>query len=212
MAMEKEERRVYIIPNNFKQGGYILNGQISKRNAVDGVILSAIGLFVSYLIPVADDARLSLTIFMVGIFGMWGFIGVNGIPVSTYLIDMVKWRRRCKKPYLFNTNSVSFISTAADVHLNETQMRDMVADVLDKVKNTFARETPEYVEGETFQFSEDPTLENLRFADEMKAEKDTAQSAPETPKVENTDAAPSSPSDEVLDIASIVDNIKLEDI
>lgn len=158
--------QIYHIPTNFKDAGYVFNGMIAVRNAIDAVVFGLIGFIIASLLPFSGDGALSGYILFVGIFGMIGFSGIRGIPVSVFLVDAFRWRGR-RKPYLYNHHGTSFSMTAAELMLTEPQFRNKIADALDKMKESMASRRTEYIEGETFQFAEDPELEALRYAEEQ---------------------------------------------
>ena len=89
--------------------------------------------------------------------------------------------------------------------LTEPQLRNRLADALDKMKESMASRRTEYIEGETFQFAEDPELEALRFAEEQLQE-----SIPEPDVPEPTDEKPEPPRE--VDFNQICENIVLRDI
>ncbi len=160
----------YKIPYNFKDSGYILNGQVAVRNAIDAVLMALLGIVIACLIPVKGYGKLSLFILLAGLFGVAGLIGVRGVPLSTFVLDFIHWRKRKKKPFLYNNHGETFTQSAADVALDTPALRDMVADVADTIKARFTEEKNEYIEGVTFEFTPDPELEALRYAEQAKEE------------------------------------------
>lgn len=162
--------KIYHIPTNFKDTGYVFKGMIATRNFIDGLILGLIGFLIASALPIKQGSRLSGYIFIVGFMVMLGISGIQGIPVSSYLFDFIQWIRR-KKPYLYNNHGASFNVTAAQVMMSEPQLRNTIADTIDRIKENMASRHMEYIEGETFQFAEDPELEALRFASEQDDDK-----------------------------------------
>lgn len=205
----QEKRKIYRIPANFRDGGYILNGMIAKRNAVDAVILGAIGAIIVWALPINKDAELSMYILFVGLFAMIGISGIKGVPVSTYLIDAYHWRKRRKMPYLYNTHSGAYSVSAADLMLSETSLRDTVSGVLDKIKDSMQSDKPDYIEGETFEFAADPELEMLRYAHEKnEEEKEKSQNTAPSNEPDQTE---NTPAVREIDISDIIDNLMLTD-
>lgn len=199
--------QVYHIPTNFKDAGYVFNGMIAVRNAIDAVVFALIGFLIASLLPFSDDGALSGYILIIGLFALIGFSGIRGIPVSVFLVDAIRWRNR-RKPYLYNHHGTSFSMTAAEVMLTEPQLRNKIADALDKMKDSMASKRMEYIEGETFQFAEDPELEALRYAEEQLQE--GAITEKEVPDNLTENEEPQEKKD--LDFNKIYDNIVLQDI
>lgn len=158
--------QTYHIPNNFKDPGYIVNGMIAVRNAIDALAFALVGFLVASVLPFRGDGAVSGYILIIGLFAMAGFAGVQGVPVSTFLAYAIRWHGR-RKPYLYNHHGASFSMTAAEVMLTEPQLRNKLADALDRMKDSMASRKVDYIEGETFEFEDDPELEALRFAEEQ---------------------------------------------
>lgn len=160
------ERKIYKIPTNYKDSGYIFNGQISKRNALDAAVLGFIGYLIAELLPLNGEMAISGYIFFIGIFALVGIMGFQQIPISVYLSDLIHWRKRKKKPYFYNDNGGAYSVSAADMLINEPQFRDILADAIDSVRNSMAAKRPAFIEGKTFEFESDPELEALQAAQE----------------------------------------------
>lgn len=171
------ERRIYRIPTNYRDSGYIFNGQIAKRNAVDAAVLGFIGYMIANLLPLQGEMALSGYVLFIGLFAMIGIVGFQQIPISVYLADMIQWRKRRKKPYFYNDNGGAYTVSAADLLINEPQLRDILANAIDSVRNSMAAKRPEYIEGETFEFMVDPELEALQAAQERMLEEAAEKAA-----------------------------------
>lgn len=222
-------QRPYYIPSNFLESGYVLNGAVAIRNFVEGCVLAFLGFLVCKLLnlPSGVDAitwyiMLMFPPFMIGVYG------VSGDPLSVFLMDVYNWRKR-RRPYLYNNHNEAFSISAADLMLEEPQLRDMIADTIDRVRKNMAGEDIDYIEGETFKFAVDPEQEALRDAEERKAEEAAeAQDALEQKSAEVKEAAsrlkkakggkaPNPDSEKAsvagsLDVADIVNNIHLQDV
>lgn len=212
--------RIYQIPTNFQESGYMFNGMIAKRNALDALVLGAFGFLLATLLPLEGEMAISGYILCIGFFGMFGILGFKGLPISTYLIDLISWSKR-RKPYLYNYHGDAFSISAADLMLSEPQLRDALADALDHMKETMANRQPEYIEGETFEFVADPELEALKAAEERRLEEQAAAQTAEAEqkpekeepkKEEPKKAEPAAAPVGSLDIDEIVGNIVLHDI
>lgn len=162
-----EGPRRYYIPANFTNLGYFLGGRISKRSAADAALMAVVGFLISRLLPLSGDVQLSVTVFICGVFGLMGIVGIHGLPISTYLIAFFQWTRR-RKPKFYNNHSRIYSVSAAEVILTEQQLGDHVANVWKKMQGKFSGKKKAYIEGETFEFLPDPELETLEFMGEQR--------------------------------------------
>lgn len=160
-----DEQGRYKIPANFTNLGYFFNGRLAKRNAVDAVILIVIGILLCRLLPIPADASLSVTVFVAGLLGALGCAGIHGLPVSYYLVAFTKWLSR-RQPKFYNPNSGLYSVSAADIVLTEKQLGDYIATTVNKLRSHIGRLKPEYIEGENFEFLDDPELLALLDMDE----------------------------------------------
>lgn len=206
----EHKRKIYRIPSNFKDSGYILNGMIAVRNAIDAVWLGAIGYSIARTIPFGEGA-LTGHILLIGLFAVVGITGINEVPVSTFLADVFKWRSR-REPYIYNSHGRAYTVTAADVMLNTPGFRDTLADALDKAKATMQTKKMDYIEGETFRFAADPELEELSYAEERNQELQEEPEKKDSCPTQEVIEQPVPQNNDILDFQSIADNIVLHDI
>ena len=159
-------KKHFVIPTNFMETGYVFNGMFAIRNVVEGIILGILGFFICKIIPM-PDSEIAISYYIMIIFPLFmlGAVGVQGDPLSVFILDFFKWRKR-RKPYFYSNHGEAYTQEAADMLLEAPQLRDFIADAIDKTKAKFATEEIDYVEGETFRFAEDPEQEALRIAQE----------------------------------------------
>lgn len=200
----------YKIPVNFLEAGYVFRGLIPLRNAIDAAVFALIGYFVASIFAPKDFwDGIGWYIFFVFLFGYIGIIGIQGVPFSVYLFDLIQWLRR-RNPYLYNHHGAAYTASAADVMLEAPQIRDHIAAVVDAIREKLAPAPAPYVEGETFQFAEDPEMEYLKNA-ERAAEKEAENIANEAPAISSPEEYPDSDSSDTLDFDNIIENITLTD-
>lgn len=157
-------KKRFIIPANFMETGYLMNGAVPARNAVEAVILGLVGYFICQMLPIPEGTdAITYYILIIAPFALAGLYGVQGDPLSVFIMDYFKWRKR-RKPSFYNEHSEAYTQEAADLLMDTPQFRDMLADVLDKVRTKFAEEDIDYVEGKTFEFASDPEQEALKEA------------------------------------------------
>ena len=166
----------FVIPTNFMETGYIMNGAVSIRNAVEAGVLALLGFFVCRMLPLPGGFTDAITYYILicGPLGLVGLYGVQGDPLSVFVFDFIKWRRR-RKPSFYSEHGEAYTQEAADLLWEAPQMRDMLADAVDKMRSKMAAVEIDYVEGETFQFAADPERDALREAQREISEKREAE-------------------------------------
>ena len=200
--------KIFHIPLNYEQPGHVLNGMIPFRNFIDGLVLGIIGFFISSIFAPDNfwDA-ISWYILICGLLFMLGVIGIQGTPLSVYLFDFIRWTQR-RTPYFYNHHGTAYSSSAADVMLEAPQLRDHIASLVETVTEKLARKEVEYVEGETFQFAEDPELARLKNAEEEQ-EQEQETPAEEAPSADQASAEEQTATTSDLDFNGIIDNLSL---
>ena len=137
---EKIESRptIYYIPENFLGESRILNGQIRVRYLIDSIGLSAILALIiglPLLLFVFREATFNVKITVLVISVAPGFLagqfGYNGDPVSVFLTNVYRWRKK-RQIRLYQ-------------NVQEKRIERKNAEVL--------------VEGETFEFQYDPSID-----------------------------------------------------
>lgn len=166
----------YIIPHNFNKSGYVLNGMIETRKAVEAGCGAVIGFLICQILPLKNPVwSIIIHILLIGLLGVIGFIGVRGDPTSVFLRNYWRWRKIRKKPFIYNPNGEAFVGSPTELIFEERDAGDIIADALDAFKEKFKPEKPEYVEGKTFMFAADPTLARLRDLSEQRDERKAAE-------------------------------------
>lgn len=167
----------FIIPTNFMETGYVMNGAVSIRNAIEAGVMALLGVSFCKLLPIPGGTQaITYCILICGPLGLVGLYGVGGDPLSVFIIDFIKWRRR-RKPCFYSDHGEAYTQEAADLLRDAPQMRDMLADAVDKMRAHMASSDIDYVEGETFEFAVDPEQQALKDAQKELAEKREAELA-----------------------------------
>lgn len=163
----------YRIPVNIKKGGYILNGLLETRKAVEAVIGALLGFIICQLLPLKGIVLTIVVHFLVMVsFALIGLLGVRGEPFSVFFVNYIHWRKSRKNPFIYNPNGETFTDSPAKMIFEERDAGDALADALDAFKSKFAKNRPEYIEGKTFTFSDDPTVARLQEIEEYKKERE----------------------------------------
>lgn len=178
----------YRIPVNFNKGGYVLNGLVETRKAVEAVCGALLGLLICQILPLKNIVlSIVLHLLFIAGFAIVGFVGVRGEPFSVFFINYMRWRRIRRKPYIYNPNGETFSGSPTKMIFEEQDAGDALADVLDAMKAKFQKEKPEYIEGRTFRFQEDPLVERLRNIEEQKKEREEEEAREQQ---DQTDVSP----------------------
>ena len=201
------------IPCNYKEPGYVFKGMVPLRNFIDAVVLAFLGFLISSIFAPEDfwDA-ISWYILGAGFPAVFGIVGINSIPLSTYLLDVIMWSKR-RDPYFFNHHGSAYSSSAADVMLDTPQLRDHLASAYDFLQKKLTPKQIDFIEGETFQFADDPELAFLQNAEETEEEKEepkTMEPAKSTEPAEHP-AVDTTERTDALDFDKIIDGITLTD-
>lgn len=200
----------YNIPVNYNRSGYVLNGMVQTRKAVEAGVGALIGYIICNLLPLQGGIQsISYYILICGFFAMFGLAGIRGEPISTYFLNFCRWRKIRKKPYFYNPNGKAYSLSAADVMLESPDMRDKFADILDKMRSSLSSPEPEYIEGQTFRFAEDPLYERLDQAVEEKQKISPESSEAADKQSDNLIPDHTEQPENELNIEEIIDNIKL---
>lgn len=212
------EDQDYIIPLNYMDGGTTLNGMARKRNVFEGVIIALILLLIAFLLPIPDGSKVTVYVLVGGLGFLFGCHGINGDPVSSFIMDAFKWIGR-RSPYIYNNHGESFSVSAGELMLSRPQFGDALADMIDKMRERMAARRTEYIEGKTFRFAEDPELVALRNAEKRKNTQPAEKAKPAkatTKKAKKAKKAAAAPTSQPaatnnLDIDALLDNIVLQD-
>ena len=101
---ELDELATFFIPDNFISKGTLFGGMVKTRNFVEGVVLAiAIG-YPIFLLPIAIKIKCLLMVIPLGLL-ILGIVGVNGGPLSQFLLDFFKFKRTIHT-YLFDSEVI----------------------------------------------------------------------------------------------------------
>lgn len=182
--------KIYHIPVNFNKSGYVLNGLIETRKAVEAGCGALLGFLICQILPLNNIVvSIILHLFLMTTFAVIGFLGVRGDPFSVFFVNYLRWRSIRKHPFIYNPNGEVFSGSPTKMLFEEQDAGDYIADALDALRAKFAKESPEYIEGKTFRFAQDPTVARLRSIEEQrKAYSEEAAANPDEQSDINVDA------------------------
>lgn len=169
-------KKRFIIPMNFMESGYVLNGAVSLRNAIEAGVMALLGFWVCKLLPLPGGVdAIPYYIFIIAPIAMIGLYGIQGDPISVFVMNYVRWNRR-RKPYFYSGHSEAYTQEVVDYMHDSANFRDMIADAVDKMRKKMSSDDIDYIEGETFRFASDPVQEALKQAlADMNAQKEAKE-------------------------------------
>lgn len=164
--MEDDKPQIYNIPENFIDESRIINGMFKTRNFIEASVMGIIHALPSLFIPVStfQTRVLLIVIFAIPAFCM-GIAGFNGDPISTSAINAYKWIKS-RKIILYNLNTRALVKNPLNAMMERPQPSDKILDAWEHFNMAKKEKIAQrkYIEGETFEFAEDPELSKL-YAD-----------------------------------------------
>ena len=132
MAQQEETNSIYVIPENYIDSGYILNGEFRTRYFVEAVIVAVIFLVVAILLTknVSRNPRIVICTFVTAVPFFACLKGINGDPVSVFIKSSVHWLRH-KKLRRFNETPMPLSESPLDSELETETARDKVYNMME---------------------------------------------------------------------------------
>lgn len=168
MVVDTEPKERYIIPNNFIESGKVFGGQFKVRNVVEGIIMAIIVGLVALIIPAKSTAsRLSIELTLSLPFLLLGVVGINDDPLSTFLLNVRRWRKT-KTIMLYDNKVKPTTAQLVDMMLAEEAPAELLMKKIKKIQNKHkAKNAGEsHVEGIDFVFAEDRDLYRFKTPEE----------------------------------------------
>mgnify|MGYP000885822168 CR=1 FL=1 len=220
MAKEKMDEiiKTYPIPYNFIDESKMFGGMVKTRNFVEGCICAFIASLPVFAIPfISFNARVILFIIFVVPALVFGIIGINGDPISKFIVYYIKFR---KSRRIVSFNNKVKLHERIDVDaLSETELpRDKIIKLLNNLgaRREKAKEE-EITDAEDFIFDDD--LEEIRKKEEeakkmLKASTKYVQNiAPQTEFANTVDSFEENIIDnDINDSENDIQNDEMEDI
>lgn len=168
--------RRYTIPENFIDSGRCLHGMFKTRGLVEGLILGGIAALIAFLFPIKEiTTRIPVIICFAAPFFMLGVAGINGDPLSVFLLYAYTWFKT-KGIVLYNGNTRFLDESPLDKMMEQTDVRDKIFDIIDKRRKEKEKENAgkRFIEGVDFEFGKDEdalaVVVNPEFSDEDEVE------------------------------------------
>lgn len=182
MPKERKDEvfKSYLIPYNFIDESKMFGGMVKTRNFVEGCICGAIASIPVFIVPyIGLKARIIMFIVLVMPALVFGIIGINGDPISKFILYYIKFRK-AKRIVSFN-NRVKLHERGDVDALGEQELpRDKLLKLLNNLGARREKaEENEINDAEDFIFDDD--LEEIK-----KKEEETRRMLKETSKQNKT--------------------------
>ena len=94
VEISREERDVYLIPQNFVDTGTILGGTVKLRNAVEAAVLAVGSAVPLFYLPLAFNIRLMIVIAVSVPLGVFGVVGIGGDSLTQFAAHWFRFMKR----------------------------------------------------------------------------------------------------------------------
>lgn len=163
--MKTEEKiTTYVIPENFIEGGRVLNGMFKMRNFMEGAILGGGVALFSLLLPIESfSTRISVVLGLAMPFFLLGVMGINDDPLSVFLKNALTWRKG-KGIMLYNHTPQPRDAQAVDMMMAEPMARDRIISAYEAWGEKRKQEENQRRKKLRLEFEEDSELKKLKSA------------------------------------------------
>ena len=94
VEISREERDVYLIPQNFVDTGTILGGTVKLRNAVEAAVLAVGSAVPLFYLPLAFNIRLMIVIAVSVPLAVFGVVGFGGDSLTQFVAHWFRFMKR----------------------------------------------------------------------------------------------------------------------
>lgn len=161
---------VYIIPENFIEGGRILNGMFKTRNFIEAITLSLIVGVPLWMIQYPSVAA-KITVFSIFVLPVFmiAVAGINDSSLIEFVQQFLRWRKT-KRVMLYNGQVRSRAVRPADVIDAQEMPKDKLVQAIDdwKKKRKSQNQQTSLVEGVDFVFFDDENTDSSFLSAEKK--------------------------------------------
>ena len=155
--MSKETHNSYIIPDNFIEGGRILNGMFKTRNFLEAIGISAVLAFPLWNIHYPSfTVKITVVLSVILPFFLIAVMGINDSSFLTFLHQLYKWKKG-QRMMLYNNHLHSRSVRPMEVVMAQEMPKDKLVSTIEKWKEKRQNKNKNisYIEGEDFEFNED---------------------------------------------------------
>lgn len=148
--------KTYHIPDNFAEGTKILQGMFELRNFLEGCVMAAAVAIIITILPVSWSAKMTLYLVLCIPTMMLGIFGINGDPVSRFVVSLRKWMNG-RRTLLYNAHTNSYNMPIGDMLLTMERPVDSMRRTFGNIKQKFSSSVQEndIIEGIDFEFGDE---------------------------------------------------------
>lgn len=156
--MASEHKPIYPLPENFIEGGRIVNGLFKTRNFIEALILGGSVAFILWNLPIYPyvTVKIAVTLCAALPLFMLGVVGINGHSLFQFLTQFIKWRKD-RGVILYNYNTNSRAVRPMRVMFAQELPKDKLVSKFDEYKENQRQKNSkqDFVEGKDFEFIEE---------------------------------------------------------
>lgn len=166
-------REVYVIPDNFMDGGRSIQGMVRTRYLVEGCILGGIGFLLGAILPISNfTTHLMVDAFLATPLLFLGVVGINDSPLSVALFEMVKWHKN-RQLYFFDKHPRPLSERPAENYDNQPTARDkLIEQYLSHRATKSGVDTSAMLQGVDYQFRDTTGKKTLNKKEKKKNKKE----------------------------------------
>jgi hypothetical protein len=162
LSTNNERAKIYIIPDNFASGPKIWQGMVSVRNLAEGIVMGLLAAAIVLALPISVSSKITACIIAAGPFVILGAVGINGDPVSVFLLNVYRWLTS-RRIMLYNINTKCYSMPILEMMLTLDRPIDAITAFINDIRNRLGLNTVKeeeiLIEGRDFVF--DRELEDV---------------------------------------------------
>ena len=160
--IENEKQHIYIIPDNFIEGGRIFNGMFKLRNFVEGVILGGFFAMLAMMIPVEETTtRITVVVSFALPWFMLAIMGINGDPLSVFLMGAYRWKKN-RRVMHYNDQTHAREERPVDMMLSDELAKDKIIDAYENWNSKRQESARLKFDSDNWEFEQDTELSKLK--------------------------------------------------
>jgi len=129
--MSKETHNSYIIPDNFIEGGRILNGMFKTRNFLEAIGISAVLAFPLWNIHYPSfTVKITVVLSVILPFFLIAVMGINDSSFLTFLHQLYKWKKG-QRMMLYNNHLHSRSVRPMEVVMAQEMPKDKLVSTIE---------------------------------------------------------------------------------
>lgn len=156
------------------------------RNVMEGAVMGGIMALIALALPIQEmGTRISVVTLFAAPFVILGAVGVNGDPVSGFLRNVYRWRKK-REVLLYNGSTRFLGESPVDIAMEQKDLHDRIVEIMDERRRHVSESESgkTMIEGVDFEFAEDVdeknamASRNIVFEDEFEIDGDQAEGTP----------------------------------